>query len=148
MFQQVRCWYPLKKDFITTNLAQVHYQIPYLFTHTLFTLHPPFPPSLILPPLNDTLPMTAEQVTFSPGDGKPCVTRPLSTTDQAIAVLDRAKRAFAPWKAVPLHERVAVVLRMVDHFVAKKEEIAREISIQMGRYAVVCGVRRERGRAD
>lgn len=77
--------------------------------------------------------MTAIQKTISPVDGSVYVERPY-TSEQAIArLLSRASDAQAQWKHVPLSERATVCARFVDAFVAKTDEIAPELSWQMGR---------------
>jgi len=73
------------------------------------------------------------QRTISPVDGRVYVERPLATEAQIERVLERAKAAQAQWKHVPIAERAAVVTRFIDAFVARKEQIAEEISWQMGR---------------
>ncbi|MFQ6023617.1 MAG: aldehyde dehydrogenase family protein [Acidiferrobacterales bacterium] len=73
------------------------------------------------------------QKTISPVDGSVYVERPY-TSEQAIArLLSRASDAQAQWKHVPLSERATVCARFVDAFVAKTDEIAPELSWQMGR---------------
>lgn len=76
--------------------------------------------------------MTVQQ-TISPVDGRIYVERPLATEVQIERVLQRARAAQARWKRVPIAERAAVVTRFIDVFVARKREIAEEISWQMGR---------------
>lgn len=77
--------------------------------------------------------MTTIQKTISPVDGSVYVERPY-TSEQAIArLLSRASDAQAQWKHVPLSERATVCARFVDAFVAKTDEIAPELSWQMGR---------------
>jgi acyl-CoA reductase-like NAD-dependent aldehyde dehydrogenase len=73
------------------------------------------------------------QRTISPIDGNVCVERPLLNEEEAAALLEKGNKAFQKWKLVPLEERVKIVLKMVDAFVSHKDEIAREITVQMGR---------------
>jgi acyl-CoA reductase-like NAD-dependent aldehyde dehydrogenase len=73
------------------------------------------------------------QRTVTPVDGSVYVERPLATEAEVDAALSRAAAAQREWRAVPLAERMAVCARVVDAFVARRDEIAREISWQMGR---------------
>jgi acyl-CoA reductase-like NAD-dependent aldehyde dehydrogenase len=77
--------------------------------------------------------MTAIQNTTSPVDGSIYVERPLADGAAIDATLDRATAAQRDWAAVPLAERIALLSRAVDAFVARGAEIAPEISWQMGR---------------
>ena len=77
--------------------------------------------------------MSEVQRTVSPVDGRVYVERPLATDSQIQAILERAAAAQAKWKRVPLAERAAVLTRFIDAFVARKQQIAEEISWQMGR---------------
>ncbi|MCL4704301.1 aldehyde dehydrogenase family protein [bacterium] len=44
-----------------------------------------------------------------------------------------SRRAFATWRWTPLAERVAITQRFVEEMLARREEIAREITQQMGK---------------
>jgi acyl-CoA reductase-like NAD-dependent aldehyde dehydrogenase len=69
----------------------------------------------------------------TPVDGSVYVERPLATGAEIEAVLDRARAAQAGWRHVAMADRQALLTKAVDAFVAKKAEIAEEISWQMGR---------------
>ncbi|BCX18413.1 MAG: aldehyde dehydrogenase [Geminicoccaceae bacterium] len=71
--------------------------------------------------------------TVSPIDGRVVVERPLADRAAVEAAVARARRAFPAWRARPVAERVALLHRAIDHMVSKREEIAREITLQMGR---------------
>jgi acyl-CoA reductase-like NAD-dependent aldehyde dehydrogenase len=77
--------------------------------------------------------MAETQKTISPVDGRVYVERPLAADAQIGHALERARAAQAKWKRVPLAERAQIVTRFVDAFVADKQQIAEEISWQMGR---------------
>ena len=77
--------------------------------------------------------MPTLQKTISPVDGSTYVERPLATDAELQQTLDRARKAQAQWKRVALGERIDIVNRFVESFVARKERIAEEISWQMGR---------------
>lgn len=73
------------------------------------------------------------QTTISPVDGRVYVERPLASDAGIDAALKRARSAQQSWRRVPLPERIAIVHRFVDAFVAKKQSIAEEITWQIGR---------------
>ncbi|KJE90467.1 aldehyde dehydrogenase [Capsaspora owczarzaki ATCC 30864] len=69
----------------------------------------------------------------SPVDGSIVATRTLATAEEVDAVIERSKVAQKAWGKVPVKERVAICLKFVDAFVAGKDEIAKELTQQMGR---------------
>jgi len=73
------------------------------------------------------------QTTTSPIDNSVYVERPLATPAQIDAALDRAKRAQQAWRQVPVAERAAILNRFCDLFEAQRDEIALELTWQMGR---------------
>src|SRR3984957_14764163 len=77
--------------------------------------------------------MTETVKTISPVDGRLYVERPLETAAGIDRALDCARRAQAPWAALPLATRCAILTKAVDAFVAKTDDIAAEITWQMGR---------------
>jgi acyl-CoA reductase-like NAD-dependent aldehyde dehydrogenase len=77
--------------------------------------------------------MTGILKTVSPIDGSVCVERPLSGASEVAAALTRAQTAQRAWATLGVERRAAQISRLVDAFVALKPEIAREITLQMGR---------------
>ena len=77
--------------------------------------------------------MNTELQTISPINGAVIVRRPYATLAQAGDLLERAAAAQAAWRHVSLTERAALVSQGVDAFVARKAEIAEELTHQMGR---------------
>jgi acyl-CoA reductase-like NAD-dependent aldehyde dehydrogenase len=75
----------------------------------------------------------AIQRTISPVDGRVYVERPLASDAEIDRVLERARAAQAKWHRVSLAERAAMATRFVDAFVSRRQQIAEEISWQMGR---------------
>ncbi|WP_282607336.1 aldehyde dehydrogenase family protein [Pelagibius sp. Alg239-R121] len=69
----------------------------------------------------------------SPVDGSVYVERPLAQSSDIASALEKAKAAQASWKFTPLSERQALLTKAIDAFVAKRDEIAEEITWQMGR---------------
>ena len=70
---------------------------------------------------------------FSPIDGALVAERPEANWPVVDALLDRSVQAFRHWQKVPLEERIEMCRRFVACFTSKKGEIAREITVQMGR---------------
>jgi acyl-CoA reductase-like NAD-dependent aldehyde dehydrogenase len=70
---------------------------------------------------------------ISPVDGGVYVERALADERAIAAALDRAERAQTEWRRVPVAERAAILGRAVDAFVARRDEIAGELTWQMGR---------------
>ncbi len=77
--------------------------------------------------------MTELQRTTSPVDGRIYVERPLADDAAIDRSLEAAVRAQRAWAAVPLAQRVALLTKSVDAFVANAQGIATEITWQMGR---------------
>ena len=73
------------------------------------------------------------QRTISPVDGRVLVERPLAADSAVAATLERAGQAFASWRTAPVEQRIAVLNRAIDLLVARREELAAEITWQMGR---------------
>lgn len=71
--------------------------------------------------------------TISPVDGSVYTERPLATPGEIEAALNSARKAQAEWKHVPIAERRAVCERFMEAMIARVDEIAPEISWQMGR---------------
>lgn len=77
--------------------------------------------------------MTQELITISPIDGREVVRRPYASEAQIAQALADAQAAQAAWQALGVEGRGRIVSAAVDRFVAAKEEVARAITIQMGR---------------
>lgn len=71
--------------------------------------------------------------TISPIDDTTYVTRFYATGDEIQSTLENGTIAQQSWKKIPLHKRKNLCAKSIDAFVAKKDEIAREICWQMGR---------------
>ena len=69
----------------------------------------------------------------SPLDGSTYVERPLAGWAEVDGALDRAVRAQRDWRTVPLAERTAICTRFVEALAARADELAPELSWQMGR---------------
>jgi acyl-CoA reductase-like NAD-dependent aldehyde dehydrogenase len=77
--------------------------------------------------------MSQQLQTISPIDGAVIVRRDYVGTDQARAMLQRARDAQELWREVPLEQRAITLSRGVDAFVSHKAQIAEELTRQMGR---------------
>jgi acyl-CoA reductase-like NAD-dependent aldehyde dehydrogenase len=77
--------------------------------------------------------MTETLKTVSPVDGRIYVERALETAAGIDRALDRARGAQLAWGSLTLAQRCEILGRAVDAFVAKTNEIAAEITWQMGR---------------
>ncbi|GMR18698.1 MAG: aldehyde dehydrogenase family protein [Gammaproteobacteria bacterium] len=69
----------------------------------------------------------------SPVDGAVIAERSLATQDEVNATLTAAVQAQAQWKATPISARAKLCHKVIDCLVSKRDEIAREITLQMGR---------------
>ncbi len=77
--------------------------------------------------------MSTALKTISPIDGSVYVERPFASSVDIQSTLEKATTAHKAWKKIPLAERKAICTKAIDAFVAKKDEIAEEITWQMGR---------------
>ena len=77
--------------------------------------------------------MTETLKTISPVDGRIYVERPLETPAGIDRALDSAQRAQSGWAAASLAARCEILTKAVDALVAKTNDIATEITWQMGR---------------
>ena len=73
------------------------------------------------------------QRTISPVDGSVYVERELAEGARIEAALATAEMARAAWRVVPVVERQAVLSRFVDAILSRRDELAQEITWQMGR---------------
>ncbi len=70
---------------------------------------------------------------ISPIDGSTYVERAFATQTEVGETFERAAKAQAAWKLVPLAERAALLEKFVDAFTAMSDEIVPELAWQMGR---------------
>jgi acyl-CoA reductase-like NAD-dependent aldehyde dehydrogenase len=71
--------------------------------------------------------------TISPVDGSVCAEYELASAAAIDAALDLAVRAQRSWKRVPIGDRAAVCRRAVGLMVARTDQLATELTWQMGR---------------
>ncbi len=75
----------------------------------------------------------ADMKTISPVDGNLYVERSLASPEQLEEILARAAEAQVSWARTPLAERCAAVSRLLDAVASKADELAGELTRQMGR---------------
>ena len=68
-----------------------------------------------------------------PFSGEIACELPLATEAEAMAAVDRAAATQRAWARVPVRERAALVLRFGEALLARREEVARDITRQMGK---------------
>lgn len=73
------------------------------------------------------------QRTISPIDGSVYVERPLATPTEIEQHLQRAKNAQSTWQATSLEKRAEICDGMVQYMLAHVDDIAEELTWQMGR---------------
>ncbi len=73
------------------------------------------------------------QRTITPVDGTVYCERPLASDTELDAILERADQAQRAWRNTDLATRAAVCRRFCDLFESKRDEIALELTWQMGR---------------
>ncbi len=69
----------------------------------------------------------------SPGDGSVVAEREVASEAAIARALAVARDAQGAWKRTPLAERIALIERFVGYFEAHRDEVALEITRQMGR---------------
>jgi acyl-CoA reductase-like NAD-dependent aldehyde dehydrogenase len=77
--------------------------------------------------------MSNELVTISPIDGREVVRRPYAAAQRIQQILRDAQAAQRLWREADVAERADVMTRAVERFVAGREDIARAVTLQMGR---------------
>src|SRR5690349_14808638 len=70
---------------------------------------------------------------ISPVDDSLYAERPLAKPADIERALDLAHKAQRAWRSAPLADRARILTRFCDLFEAKRDEIARELTWQMGR---------------
>ena len=72
------------------------------------------------------------QKTISPIDGSVYVERELATPQQIENTLSKARRAQLEWRSLSILERANYCTRMVEYMLSKVDDLANELSWQMG----------------
>lgn len=69
---------------------------------------------------------------IDPSNEEPCAVISLGSEADTNAAVAAARAAFPAWAATPPSERRAIVARILDQYEARKEELAKAISMEMG----------------
>jgi succinate-semialdehyde dehydrogenase/glutarate-semialdehyde dehydrogenase len=69
----------------------------------------------------------------NPADGSELAAVADATPDDALAALDAAVAAQARWAATPARERSEILRRSFEEILAKRDELARIITLEMGK---------------
>jgi acyl-CoA reductase-like NAD-dependent aldehyde dehydrogenase len=77
--------------------------------------------------------MTDKLKVISPVDGRVYVERRLADASNIERALDTARKAQRAWREISVQERAAIVARAVEVLLARTDQIAAEITWQMGR---------------
>ena len=77
--------------------------------------------------------MTKEIKLISPIDGSVYLTRPVMSRDAAFAAAQETRKAGEGWRAVPLEDRIALVLKANEIVGQSTDRMAVELAHQMGR---------------
>jgi acyl-CoA reductase-like NAD-dependent aldehyde dehydrogenase len=78
-----------------------------------------------------------EYTIINPADQSAYATIRLNSKEDADVTVSKAAAAQKKWKALSLDERKKYVSSFVEHFVAEKDEIAKELSSMIGRLAFI-----------
>ncbi|KAG9067476.1 hypothetical protein KI688_012259 [Linnemannia hyalina] len=70
---------------------------------------------------------------ITPVDSTVFATVQISSSEQVQAAVERAAKAQKSWKRVPLKQRVEMGRRFLEVFGTRKDELAKELTMQMGR---------------
>ncbi|KAJ1960023.1 hypothetical protein IWQ62_004387 [Dispira parvispora] len=70
---------------------------------------------------------------ISPYSGKVVMTRPYATRSQVGTSIDQATVAYKAWRRTSLADRITLAEKLIGTFEAKRDTLAPEISLQMGR---------------
>ncbi|GEM88081.1 aldehyde dehydrogenase family protein [Meiothermus granaticius] len=77
--------------------------------------------------------MAETQVTLTPVDGSVYVERPIATPAEVERCLEAAVQAQRHWRTVSLSERAEICTRMVEALTRRVDQLALELTWQMGR---------------
>ncbi|GMA16554.1 NAD-dependent succinate-semialdehyde dehydrogenase [Deinococcus metallilatus] len=71
--------------------------------------------------------------TVNPYTGETVREFPFLTTGEALAAVERAHEAFGAWRQRPVEERAAIVRRAGELMLERKDELARLVTLEMGK---------------
>lgn len=71
--------------------------------------------------------------TISPLDGSICYEGALSSLAELTAQSAKMRQGAKKWAQVPLNRRMQIIEKFLHHFANRKEDVAKSITVQMGR---------------
>jgi len=74
-----------------------------------------------------------ELTVINPFTEEPAFTLPMLEAGEVDAVVMQARRAHEDWRRVPLDDRIALCRKFVDAFKAMGDQVATDITVQMGK---------------
>lgn len=77
--------------------------------------------------------MATKYATINPATGETLAEFPAATDEQVRGYLDVASAQYRAWRETPIAERTAIITRVADLYLERKEELARIISVEMGK---------------
>ena len=77
--------------------------------------------------------MSQTQTTITPHTQAPYVTRIYPSPDELGAAIEVSAKAQKGWAKVPLTERIEIGRRFMEEFEKMSGDMAKELTIQMGR---------------
>lgn len=77
--------------------------------------------------------MTEQLTTISPSTNKPILTRPALSTAEIALLPDIAQKAFEEYRSTTFEQRQTIVGKALDILASKEDELAKELTEQMGR---------------
>ena len=81
--------------------------------------------------------MSQTQTTIIPHTQEPYVTRTHPSPDELDAAIEASAKAQKEWAKVPLTGRIAIGRRFMEEFEKLSSDIAKELTIQMGRCSLL-----------
>ena len=92
--------------------------------------------------------MSRTQTTVIPHTQEPYVTRTYPSPDELDATIEASANAQKGWAKVPLTERIAIGRRFMEEFEKMGNDMAKELTVQMGRCCLLCCSPPSNRRAD
>jgi acyl-CoA reductase-like NAD-dependent aldehyde dehydrogenase len=69
----------------------------------------------------------------SPMDGSPVFERETSSKEEIDTAIHQLQAGYEKWKQLPLEERLQILYKSLSEFESKKDEIALELAVLIGR---------------
>ncbi len=82
--------------------------------------------------------MSQMQTTIIPHTQEPYVTRTYPSPDELGVAIEASAKSQKEWAKVPLTERIGIGRRFIEEFEKMSNDMAKELTIQMGRCGLSC----------